>query len=64
MVASEFECTEDADCRFCHDGASCGIPMNLQELRRRGASCQRPPDETCEAAAPRCCGGRCKTVGY
>jgi hypothetical protein len=64
MALSDFECTEDADCRFCHDGSGCGSPMNLEELRRRGAACQQPPSETCEASAPRCCEGRCTTVGY
>ena len=64
MHPSDFECTEDADCHFCHDGSNCGFSINLEEHRRRGAGCQRPPREECEASAPRCCEGRCKTVGY
>lgn len=61
---SAFECTEDTDCRVCHDGSDCGTPVNLEELRRRGPACQQQDAAECEYSAVRCCEGRCKSVGY
>ncbi len=57
-------CSADADCRICHDGSSCGIPANLETLRRRGAECTREDAAECEYAAVRCCRGHCRVVSH
>ena len=61
---SEHECDEDTDCRICHDGSRCGGPVNLEELRRRGAACEREDAAECEPAAVRCCDGRCRVGSH
>jgi len=61
---SDHECSEDSDCRICHDGSNCGTPVNLEELRRRGAGCQQEDAAECEYAAVRCCEGRCRVVSH
>lgn len=57
-------CSADADCRICHDGSNCGIPANLETLRRRGAECTREDAAECEYAAVRCCRGHCRVVSH
>lgn len=62
MPRSPFTCEQDSDCRICHDGSSCGVPVNTDELVRRGADCQREDAAQCEYAAVRCCDGHCQVV--
>ncbi|MFK7987787.1 MAG: hypothetical protein AB8I08_17350 [Sandaracinaceae bacterium] len=57
-------CEEDADCRICHDGSDCGIPVNVTQLEERGAMCQHHDAAECEYAAVRCCAGGCRVTPY
>ena len=61
---SPYECTQDSDCRICHDGSNCGTPVNLDEYRRRGVACQREDLAECEYMAVRCCAGYCRVVSH